>query len=258
MRKRLALVVLLLAPASVARAATDLTFAYDDARLLQSDEHDGGLAHFRTGGSGNVPLLVFLHGVNERGPLHRGLGAGGYDLRAIVDELADADAIEPPMVAGPSQTRDAWTGSKLWGDFDLDEFVAATEKAVGVKVDRGRIILVGHSGAGCNPTGGLLAPLGTVKPLAIVPIDVCMDDRFGRLFGERAGVAPVHVLYQDALWPREFSAFKSALDATTAGDPARKATVTRYDAPGANSHEEIVRVGLRALLPVLLPPPDDD
>lgn len=254
MRTMLLSTLLLLAPAATARAATDVTFPYDDARLLQANERDGGLAHVPTHGEQALPLLVFLHGVNEGGPLHRGLGAGGYDLRAIVDGLD----LDTPIVAGPSQTKDAWTGSRLWDGFDLDAFVDATEKASGVEVDRERVLLVGHSGAVCNAGGGVLSPMGTIQPLAIVALDGCMDDRFGKLLGERAAIAPVHVLYQDAIWPREFGAFKSAFDAALAADPKRVGTVQRYDAPGANSHDEIVRVGLRDLLPKLLPPPADD
>lgn len=256
MRAPLLFVPVLALLSTPARAATDVSFSFDDERLLQADEREGGLVHLTEPADEPRGLLVFLHGINERGPLHRGLGAGSFDVRAIVDELAEADHIEPVLVAGPSQTRDAWTGSRLWADFDLDRFVAATEQAAGVKVDRGRIVLVGHSGAGCNPTGGLLSPRGKIVPRAIVPTDVCMDDRFGKLFAQLTAVTAVHVLFQDAIWPREIGAFKGAFFA--AADPSHEATVTRYDAPSANPHEEVVRVGLRDLLPRVLPPIADE
>lgn len=250
-------VALAASSASAARAA-DVTFPFDDERLLQPEEREGGLAHVAPGAGSEAPLVVWLHGVNEKGPLHRGLGSPGFDLRAIVDELADASSIAPPIVAGPSQTRDAWTGSRLWSTFDLDAFVEEVEVATGTKVDRGRVVLVGHSGAGCNPSGGLLSPMHEVKPLAILALDTCMDERFGKLLATAADVAPVHVVYQNAIWPREFDAFERVFKATLAEQPGRQGTFARVDAPGANPHDEVVPVALRRMLPKLLPPPADE
>lgn len=257
MRTTFVAIFVALSVSTTARAA-DVTFAFEDARYLRDGEHEGGLAHATTTRD-PAALVVFLHGVNEAGPLHRGLGAGTYDVRAVIDDLIGSGAIEAPILAGPSQTRDAWTGSKLWADFDLAAFVDATEKATGGKIDRGRVILVGHSGAGCNASGGMLSPMTKLKPMAFVALDTCMDERFGKLWAAAANIAPVHIAYQDLIWPREVAAFKTAIDLALA--KGRSATVTRYNSPTLNPHEEVVSLGLRSVLPTLLPPPqpaDDD
>jgi len=238
---------------STTASASDVTFAFDDARLLRENETEGGLVH--TYGTGvEAPLVVFLHGVNDGGLVHRGLGAGTFDVRAIVDELIDEGLIEPPVLAGPSQTRDAWSGAKLWNGLDLGAFVDATERASGTKIDRARVILVGHSGAGCNTGGGLLGPMTSVRPLAIIALDPCMDERFARAWVSAADVSPIHIAYQDLIWPREYAAFKAVIDGTK-GKPI---AITRHNAPTANPHEEVVRLGLRAALPKWLPPPPED
>jgi hypothetical protein len=235
---------------STSASAADVTFAFDDARLLRDNEKESGLAHAYQAGQ-EAPLVVFLHGVNDGGLLHRGFGSGTFDVRTIIDELIDDDLIDPPIVAGPSQTRDAWSGAKMWNDFDLAAFVDATERASGTKIDRGRVILVGHSGSGCNPAGGLLSPMTNFKPMAIVALDTCMDERFGKLWLNAASISPVHIAYQDLIWPREFAAFKAVIDGTK-GKPI---TIGRYNAPTLNPHEEVVRLGLRSALPKWLPPP---
>lgn len=257
MRATLATLVTVLSVCATARAA-DITFGFEDARLLRDNESGGGLVHVPPtieGASASVPLVVFLHGVNEAGPLHYGLGAGAFDVRTIVDALVDADEIDAPLVAGPSQTRDAWSGAKLWNDFDLSAFIDATERASSLKIDRARIVLAGFSGAGCNATGGLLSPMN-VRPLAIVALDTCMDERFGKLWAKAADTTAVHIAYQNLIWPREYGAFTSAVEANLA--KGRTLTIKKHNSPAANPHEEVVRLGLRAVLPTLLPPPEDD
>jgi hypothetical protein len=250
MRTTIVSLLLALSFSTTARAA-DVTFAFEDARWLRDGEREGGVAHLATV-TAPAPLVVFLHGVNEGGPLHRGLGGGTFDVRAVVDELISDGTIDAPIVAGPSQTRDAWTGAKLWNDFDLGAFVDATEKATATKIDRSRVILVGHSGSGCNATGGLLGPM-KMKPMAIVALDPCMDERFGKLWA--AQTTPAFIAYQDLIWPREYAAFKTAIDVAIAKG---RITLGRYNAPTLNPHEEVVRLGLRSILPKLLPPPEDE
>ncbi len=250
-------------------AGVTTTFDYDDARLIGDDEHEGGLVHrVGTAAKGALPLVVYLHGVNEKGPLHRGLAAPGFDLRDTADGLFADGAIGPLLLAGPSQTRDAWTGRRLWQGFDIERFADAVDASLAgsstasmggamMKVDRARVILVGHSGAGCNPTGGILAR-SSLRPSAIVALDTCMDAEFGRAFGEAADVAPLHVFFQSVLWPREIDAFRTAFTATLAAKPGRVGSVTKLDVPGAaNPHDEIVPAALAKLLPTLVPPPAD-
>jgi poly(3-hydroxybutyrate) depolymerase len=247
-----------------AAASRSVVFPFEDERYLQPAtkttpaEKNGGLA-FVTDGATTAPLIVFLHGTNERGPLHRWFGAPGIDLRPFFDGLVARKKIAEAIVAAPSQTRDAWTGSRLWADFDLDAFVAATDAALptGIAVDRARVIVVGHSGAGCNATGGLLGRHGAIEPIAIVAIDTCLDARFGALFGARAELAPVFVEWQPT-WSREPIAFEEAFAAALAERPGRRGTITKTVLPGDDAHEAIVASSLARLLPGLIPPASDD
>ncbi len=237
--------ILLVTETAVAAGASS-TFPFEDARYLQAGGKDGGLVH-RTDANakGALPILVYLHGTNEKGPLHRGLGAPGFDLRKISN-------LAPMLLAGPSMTRDAWTGSRLWPDFDLTRFVDAVDAELpdGVSVDRARVILAGHSGAGCNLKGGLLSP-GGIAPRAILAIDTCLDADLGRAFGEAADLAPVHVFWQES-WARDVPAFETAFTATLQKDAARLGTITRMDVPGPNGHEDIVPLVVEKVLPALL------
>lgn len=217
----------------------ELTFPFEDSRWLRPGERHGGLVHVfddaqvldatvSEATSTPAPLLVWLHGTNELGPLHRGLGAPGFDVRAFVPRSM--------MVAGPSQTREAASGSRLWIDFDLSAFVDAAERAAGRAVDRARVTLAGHSGACCNATGGLLSPLGAVRPCAVIAIDGCLDARFGARFGELAEQAPVHVFYQQRVWPRDPAAFALAF--------AGRGRFEELEVAGEHPHEDIVPLAL--------------
>ncbi len=243
-----------------ARAAVTITFPFEDERFLQPGEREGGLAWVpSTIAEEGAPLVVFLHGTNDKGPLHRWFGAPGIDLRKTFEELVVSGAIEAPIVAAPSQTKDAWTGSRLWSGFELAAFVDATARALpdGVTVDTNRIYLVGHSGAGCNPAGGLLGPRAGVSLRAIVAIDTCMDAKFGELLAGASDAAPVFVEWQPT-WTRELDAFQNAFADTLLKHKGRRGTITKHDLSGDEAHDLIVPTALSRLLPQLLPPRDDD
>lgn len=244
---RLAIVAgLFLVPQTAVAAGASSTFPFEDARYLQAGEKDSGLVHRTdTNAKGALPILVYLHGTNEKGPLHRGLGAPGFDLRKISN-------LAPMLLAGPSMTRDAWTGSRLWPDFDLTRFVETVDAALpdGVSVDRARVILAGHSGAGCNLKGGLLSP-GGLAPRAILAIDTCLDADFGRAFGEATDRAPVHVFWQES-WMRDVPAFETAFNDALQQNVARRGTIARMNVPGPNPHEDIVPLVVEQVLPGLL------
>ena len=62
----------------------------------------------------------------------------------------------------------------LWPGFDLDAFLDRTAaRLAGIAtIDRSRVIVVGHSGAGCNIHGGLATALhAKTTPLADLVID---------------------------------------------------------------------------------------
>src|SRR5207244_2549079 len=157
----------------------------------------------------DAPLVVFLHGKNGD-ILHRWLGGSG-DVRPIVASWSTLPGADAPIVAGPSQTRDARSGSTLFSGFDLDAFVAAVAAALpaGVSIDDERIIVVGHSGSGCNEDGGIVtAPRGNISPMALVAIDTCMDARFGDLLDDAVGDAPAWVFWESK-WPRPIADFRA-------------------------------------------------
>lgn len=246
-RASLILASVLLASSAVAAPRTT-TFAYDDGRLLRDGEQEGGLVHADRNDKGDLPLVVFLHGVNESGPLHRGLG-GAFDVRPALDELRTNNGVAPFVLAGPSQTKEAWSGARMWSNFDLDAFVTAV--SVQVPIDTSRVILAGHSGAGCNAKGGIYAPRGKIVPMAILALDTCMDAGFGKLLGDAAKTTAVHAFWQSSIWPRDVDAFRKAIEQAS-GSPA---SITKLAATGANPHESIAALALKTTLPTLLPPP---
>ena len=209
-------------------------FPYHDAQYLSPGQSLGGQAYVPPGARDNARLLVFLHGNNDGGMLHGGMGATdtGYDLRPLVP----SDTI----VAAPSQTRNA-SGAGLWAGFNLDEFVAAVEAATGATIDRSRVVLMGHSGAGCSSVGGLLAPLGTIKPQLVAVVDVCAGPTYGDYFGKLGEQVPVSVFYQTKSWARDFAGFQAALKG--------RATMEEIVPPASgNPHDAIVPIAVSKVL----------
>jgi poly(3-hydroxybutyrate) depolymerase len=231
-----ALAVLALAVARKYRSLTpgDYYFPYKDAEYLGAGQGLGGQAYVPPGARNNARLLVYLHGNNDGGMLHAGLGATdtAYDLRSIVP----SDTI----LAAPSQNKNA-SGSGLWSKFNLDDFVAAVEEATGATIDRSQVILMGHSGAGCSSVGGLLSPLGTIKPQLVAAVDVCAGSSYGDAFGKLAEQVPMRVFYQTRSWARDFAGFQAALK--------NRATFEEVQTPtGQNPHDAIVPLAVRAVL----------
>lgn len=220
---------------------TTRRFAFEDDLRLHPGEREGGTV-FLTGAAESSreppPILVFLHGINEHGPLHRGFGGGPFDLRPTLDALG-----LPLAAVAPSQTRDAARGARLFANLDLAALVAAAERAAERPLDRTRVIVAAHSGGGCNVDGGLFSPRGDLGVLAFVALDTCLDERFGARLAQLADVAPVYVEWQPG-WTREVDACARALDG--------RATITRHDALGEGAHDAIVPIALARLLPVLL------
>ena len=207
-------------------------FPYRDAQYLSAGQSLGGQAYVPPGTTDGARLLVYLHGNNDGGMMHAGMGASdtAYDLRTLVP----ADTI----VAAPSQTKNA-SGAGLWNGFDLDAFVAAVEAATGVSV--GSVILMGHSGAGCNSMGGLLSRLGRIKPSLVAAVDICGGPIFGAAFGKLAEQVPVRVFYQTASWARDFSGFRRAL--------GNRASFEEIKTPaGQNPHDAIVPIATRMVM----------
>jgi hypothetical protein len=252
---------------SQAGAAETRYFPHADERYLLTHQHNGAAALLPedVAPGTDVPLVIFLHGTNSGGEPHLWLGGGGRDLRPLASRVTRERKVRPFVVAGPSQTKGAALPRTLWSGFDLDAFVndvvAATQDAV--QIDRQQIIVTGHSGAGCNPSGGLATDFWTaarVRPRALVSIDPCLDEEMGRAFAKRPAELPLHVWWQSAIWARDPESFWSALIADKPDE--RVDRMTRLLAPGPNPHDAIVPLAfenmLRELLPNELSGPADD
>lgn len=209
---------------SSSTVAGDVDFPFDDQKRLAAGQKNGGRAHVPAGLSTPAPLLVYLHGNNESGLMHRG----------FADAVAGASGV---VVAAPSQTVNA-KGSSLWGGFDLDAFVSAVEAATGVTIDRSRVVVAGHSGAGCSSGAGIFTTYRNVRPRLIVDVDGCMNGVYGSMLGALAdkGFA-VAAYYQDITWKRDFAGFAKALGS--------RGVVEQIKGPfKGNPHDEIVKLAL--------------
>jgi hypothetical protein len=250
------LIALALQVAAPPASEQSVTFPFDDAALLEPGQHDGGLAFVPAvvPTRAPVPLVVFLHGNNEARALHPRLRDGDDDLRVLARRLAGRK-VAPFVVAAPSHTRGADAAELLFPAFDLDRFVAATEGALAgrARVDRARIVVVGHSGGACNPTGGLVRAAvspGAVRPMAYVASDGCMGSYVSDALENAAKTAKVRVFWQTWMWPRATDAFGKSFCAPRAD--ARDVACQVLELTGPDAHERALVVGLDAVLPELL------
>jgi hypothetical protein len=240
-------------------ASPTADFAYDDEELLRAGETLSSRAMLygrgRVTPEEPVPIVVFLHGVNEGGPIHRWVGSEGTDLRWMLAALGDANDLKPFVFAAPSQTRNAARGKTLWTGFDLARFVDSVEAAYSgqVKIDRQRVILAGHSGAGCNTEGGLLAAAdGTLMPAAVLALDTCLDEEAWRGLGQLPSHVQLRVYAQTKTWGRDVVQFREELAALRQYGGATDDVVEEVDEPGNAPHETIVVTSLKKALPPLL------
>ncbi|MEO5727250.1 MAG: hypothetical protein ABI134_30380 [Byssovorax sp.] len=212
------------------------------------------------------PILVFLHGMNTELIKYRWMGGGQEgDVRRIVAELMEAGSIAPMIVAGPS-TLDRVTASNavlLWPAFDLDGFLDRTaERLAGVAtIDRSRVILVGHSGAGCNLRGGLATALrARTVPFADLVIDTCMATDFAKDLAHAPPATNVIVSWQSISWAnRSFNDFRKVFERELQKAAPPLQGVLReldYQQPTQGSaHDAMVALTLKRWLPRLAPPP---
>jgi hypothetical protein len=238
---------------SATAEAKTVYFPHQDARFLYHFQKKGGAAVVPEGVSSTepLPLVVFLHGTNPIAEPHLWLGGGGRDLRPLVERLIRSGQVKPFVLAAPSQTKNAGLARKVWQGFDLnlfvDDVVRATEGRV--VIDRTRVVLAGHSGAGCNPSGGLAADFwsaGTTLPIALVSIDPCLDRKMGGALARRPVEVPLLLWWQPAIWVREPAKFTAAL--LRDKPEARVDRVLELPPMGQNPHEAILPVALESAL----------
>lgn len=225
-------------------AAETRYFPFEDERYLWPGQHDGGAVLLPDGvdAESPAPLLVFLHGTNAAAAPHLWLGGGGRDLRLLANRLMLEGKARPFVLAGPSQTKAAVATHTLWNDFDLGTFVDSVALATHdrVQIDRELVVLVGHSGAGCNSGGGLATDfwVGKVRPRGLVLVDPCLDEKMGSAMARRPAVVPLTVWWQSVMWQRSPVAFWTAL---TADKPEQRVDrMVELPAVGSNPHESIV------------------
>lgn len=246
--------LLLLALPSVANAGSTVSYPFEDDRWLAQGQKNGGAAYVADGATGEVPLVVFLHGVNDSKRIHPRISDGEDDLRKAVDGLVSSGKTAPLVFAGPTQSRDASYTEVLFFGFDLDAFVDATQAALPseVRIDRSRVVVVGHSGGACNPSGGLLGVAkkrSSVVPLALVVSDACMDSYVSDAL--RAAPDPTRILvyWQTWMWPRRFDAFRQLMAPRTNAQLEEIKGLT-----DVNAHGQVAELALARALPLLLPP----
>lgn len=257
-KSQAALVALLvLAWSEHAGAGQTLYFPHRDERYLRSRQKNGGAAFVPAGVSADVlvPAVVFLHGTNARGRPHPWFGARGPDLRPLVESLVARGEVAPFVLAGPSQTKSAVFGRTLWQDFSLARFTADLELALAGRatIDPSRLILVGYSGAGCNPSGGLAGEDrsdGGLRPLALVAIDPCLNEEMGSAFALRAPHVPLLMFWQTNAWPRDVDGWLGAMSERPIAP-----VIARLDAPLPNPHRSIVPMAIELVVRTLVGPP---
>lgn len=230
------------------------TFSYYDEELLFPWQQRSSAVYIpsKVEQGAKVPLIVFLHGINGEGILRMWMGGGNRDLRPHWESLAK-ETPKGLIVAAPSQSRNASLGSRLWSHFDLASFVKATDEALGDRthVDTTQVIVVGHSGAGCNLEGGIASiALGSMHPMAIVPVDTCLDEELGKVLAQRPPQRRLWVFWQDRSWPRHAQAFRQAVEENQA--PGAWFQMDRIVTEERNPHEAILPIALNRVVRKLL------
>jgi hypothetical protein len=207
------------------------------------------------------PLLVFMHGVN---PDHtRFRFAGGKpdepDIRIIVARLVERGVVPPLVLGAPTTTVACEIPLALWPSFDLDRFVERAVRALRplAAIDLERVVLVGHSGAGCNANGGLMSAVAgtSLRLRAVLSIDTCMADTDARLAAIAAPDADLIVTWQPVTWPRPFDAYGALFRAASESATGRRILEELRPPARANAHNAMVELTLEKYLAAVLAGP---
>jgi hypothetical protein len=230
-------------------AARTIRFSHADEQFLRVGQSRSSVAYVPEAcGEAPLPVLALLHGVNESRTLYPWFG-GSHDLRPRLDSLARISS-RKFIVAAPSQTKDVWLASATWSNFSPQAFIDDLSAALpsGCEVDREAVILAGHSGAGCNPEGGLataIDPDSAFQLAGLAFVDTCFDVKVATQVARRRSTTKLWILWQNQTWPRTPQPFLDRLNVP--GRPP--ATVTAVRSAFVNAHvgamysavEEIVK-----------------
>lgn len=207
-----------------------------------------------------LPLVVFIHGLNKAKIKFRWMGGGEEgDVRRIVADLIDDGKVQPVLLAAPSSIQpDAVATGSSFPIFDFDQFLALTEKSLdGVAtIDKTRIIVAGHSGAGCSSNGGIVAAArAKTVPYSVISIDTCMHVDLAKALGAASPTTHVVVTWQTVSWDRSFDAFTTTFKETLAQNPAAEGVMRELDPLPAlpKAHDATVGQTFSKYLPKLLP-----
>lgn len=232
-----------------ARAGETILYPYRQRQFLYSRNGNGGLAYVTSGAThgATLPVVVFLHGMNADEQVHMWFGPPHGDLRSVVDPLVASGKVAPFVLAAPTHTRYATAANVMWTHFDLADFLDATDIALrgAARVDRSRVIVVGHSGAGCNPAGGLLGEgVRSAKPLAVLAVDTCVDEHTVPELATLASSTRLRFFWQRT-WPRPIADLERVCERCQIEEIA--------ETTSAQPHATILPEALRRALPELLP-----
>ncbi len=243
-------------------AGTTIDYEYDATDVGHPDWAWQGRAYLHPSVTASPdqprPIVVFLHGVNSRFARHYWMGSGGDepDVRVWFDELLASGTVEPAVLAAPSAQQACTLPQALFTGFDLDRFLDRTVRAIrGVAVaDLSRVIVVGHSGAGCNLRGGLITALrGSTTPKAALAVDVCLDPYEASGYA-LAQVQTDLVFTWQRSWRRKVREFERRLVQESEARGARGSRVVQeLPTERPNPHEAILKRSLERWLPVWIP-----
>jgi hypothetical protein len=199
----------------------------------------------------HVPLVIFLHGLNKALIKYRWMGAGPEgDVREIIGDLVDAEKMGPVVVAAPSSIiKSQVAHGSSWNRFDLDGIA---------EIDEERIVVAGHSGAGCSDRGGLATAAQSRRPLlAILAIDTCMSESLAVRWSATDPNIHFVVSYQSVAWTnRPFKTFKRLWEKGVSDNPPADGVLRALDhqKPDHAPHDAMVPITFERWLPQLLPP----
>jgi hypothetical protein len=213
----------------------------------------------------SVPLLVFIHGLNVEKIKYRWIGGGNEgDVRRIVSQLVDEGLVAPVVLAAPTSTDPAIMVNALttWPGFDLDRFIDRTQAALGsrYRIDRRRVVVAGHSGAGCNAHGGIASALliaRTTTVLAGLVIDPCMGTDLALELAKAPKSTNVVVSWQEISWAnRPTGDFRRVFERAVKADPPAPGVLReleRVQPKAPSPHDAMVGITLRKWLPRFFP-----
>jgi hypothetical protein len=251
-------------PAPAALSGETIDYPYDGKDIQHPERAWTGRAYLPTASRKQkraLPLVVFLHGLNKELIPHRWMGGGNEgDVRRIVGDLVDQGSIRPVLVAGPSSVvASAVSKGASWAHFDLDHFIDRTQERLEgrASIDEAKIIVVGHSGAGCTDAGGLATAGDSRRPLlAIFSVDTCMGGGLAQRLGAAKPSTHVVVTYQSITWSRPFDLFRTVFEREAKASPpdAGVLRIVEQQTPKVSPHNETLPITLKKWLPRLLPP----